>query len=210
VDTQPQSWARWSDLRIGDATAQYAFWETLARRQGWTVAFAETVFSEYRKFLHLTLTAPHPVAPPAPIKAAWDLHRELPEWRQLPEADEIERRLSGCEFANPSAVEQTRLLYALTYGRYPPESIWPARAKRLKRRKKPSAMVWALCAVGVVWPCGCRSLGALGPGRRRAWGAGFSNGWRASRVISNDYPRRCAVRARAIPLFDHLLSEVFY
>jgi len=150
VDTQPQSWARWSDLRIGDATAQYAFWETLARRQGWTVAFAETVFSEYRKFLHLTLTAPHPVAPPAPIKAAWDLHRELPEWRQLPEADEIERRLSGCEFANPSAVEQTRLLYALTYGRYPPESIWPARAKRLKRRKKPSAMVWALCAVGVV------------------------------------------------------------
>jgi len=150
VDAQPQSWARWSDLRIGDATAQYAFWETLARRQGWTVAFAETVFSEYRKFLHLTLTAPHPVAPPAPIKAAWDLHRELPEWRQLPEADEIERRLSGCEFANPSAVEQTRLLYALTYGRYPPESIWPARAKRLKRRKKPSAMVWALCAVGVV------------------------------------------------------------
>lgn len=150
MDTQPQSWARWSDLRIGDATAQYAFWETLARRQGWTVAFAETVFSEYRKFLHLTLTAPHPVAPPAPIKAAWDLHRELPEWRQLPEADEIERRLSGCEFANPSAVEQTRLLYALTYGRYPPESIWPARAKRLKRRKKPSAMVWALCAVGVV------------------------------------------------------------
>ncbi len=156
---------RWAELRVGDAEAQYAFWETLARRQGWTVAFAETVFSEYRKFLHLTLTAPHPVAPPAPIKAAWDLHRELPAWRELPEADEIERRLQGCEFANPAAVEQTRLLYALTYGRYPPESIWPARAKRLKRRKKPSAMVWALCAVGVV-------LAVWLPGALGHWGRG--------------------------------------
>lgn len=154
MDTQEQSWARWSELRIGDARAQYNFWETLAKRQGWTVAFAETVFWEYRKFLHLTLTAPHPVTPPAPIKAAWDLHRELAAWRELPEAGEIERRLRGSEFANPAAVDQTRHLYALTFGRYPPESVWPTRAKTLKRRRKPSAMVWALAALGValvVW-----------------------------------------------------------
>ena len=51
--TKQHDWACWSELRVGDPAAQYAFWETLAKRQGWTVAFAEHVFTEYRKFLYV-------------------------------------------------------------------------------------------------------------------------------------------------------------
>ena len=35
--TKQHDWACWSELRVGDPAAQYAFWETLAKRQGWTV-----------------------------------------------------------------------------------------------------------------------------------------------------------------------------
>ncbi len=146
MDTQEQPWARWSGLQVGDAGAQIAFWETLAKRQGWTIAFAENVFLEYRKFLFLVLTTPTAVTPPAPVKAAWDLHRELPSWRALPEAPEIERRIQACEPLNPTALEQTRILYALTFGTYPPESIWPARTGRSgpKLTRKRRALVQVL------------------------------------------------------------------
>ena len=47
---------------------------------------------------------------------------------------------------NPSALEQTRILYALTFGTYPPESIWPARTGRggPKRTRKQRALVQVL------------------------------------------------------------------
>ena len=106
------------------------FCETLAKRQGWTVAFAEIVFLEYRKFLFLTLTAPQAMTPPAPVQAALDLHRESPEWSALPEAAEIEQRLRGGDASKRAGVEAARRLYALTFGQDPPESIWPARVRR--------------------------------------------------------------------------------
>lgn len=128
--TKQHDWACWSELRVGDPAAQYAFWETLAKRQGWTVAFAEHVFTEYRKFLYLALTSPHPIAAPPPIQAAWDLHRELPSWRELPEAAEIELRLN-----RPASTEETRAAYTQAFGTYPPESIWAARVRKPARRR---------------------------------------------------------------------------
>ena len=122
--TKQHNWANWSKLRVGNPTEQYAFWKTLAQRQGWTLAFAENVFEEYRKFLYLALTSPAPIAPPPPIRAAWDLHRELPTWRELPEAAEIEQRLS-----QPASPEGTRAAYLATFSAYPPESIWEARPR---------------------------------------------------------------------------------
>ncbi|MBY0503260.1 MAG: hypothetical protein K2X03_05100 [Bryobacteraceae bacterium] len=130
VEIEEQTWPHWAELRVGDAAAQYAFWDTLAKRQGWTIAFAENVFGEYRKWLFLVLTAPSPVAPPPPIRAVWDLHRELPSWRTLPESAEIERRVP---MSNPD-LEQTRAFYTGAFGTYPPESIWPARTRPGKRR----------------------------------------------------------------------------
>ena len=129
IMTKQHDWANWSELRVGNPTEQYAFWQTLAQRQGWTVAFAEHVFEEYRKFLYLALTSPCPVVPPPPIKAALDLHRELPSWRELPESAEIERRLS-----KPASPEETRHAYIAAFGAYPPESIWAARPRPVESR----------------------------------------------------------------------------
>ncbi len=113
---------------VGDATEQSAFWQTLAKRQGWTLSFSEHVFDEYRKFLYLALTSEWAITAPPPIRAAWDLHRELPSWRNLPEAVEIERRLSAS-----GSLEETRTAYTVTFGQYPPESIWPNRTRPQKR-----------------------------------------------------------------------------
>ena len=123
--TKQHDWANWSQLRVGNPVEQYAFWQTLAQRQGWTIAFAENVFEEYRKFLYLALTSPVPIAPPPPIRAAWDLHRELSTWRELAESGEIERRLS--QSASPDG---TRAAYLAAFSAYPPESIWQARPRR--------------------------------------------------------------------------------
>ncbi len=138
--TKQHDWAVWSKLRVGNPTEQYAFWRTLAQRQGWTLAFAENVFEEYRKFLYLALTSPVPIAPPPPIRAAWDLHRELPTWRELPEAGEIEQSLS-----QPASPEGTRAAYLAAFSTYPPESIWEARLRRAEASRS-----WGpLTALGV-------------------------------------------------------------
>lgn len=131
---------------MGDTAAQSAFWKTLAKRQGWTLAFSEHVFDEYRKFLYLALTSECPITAPPPIRAAWDLHRELPSWYDLPEAAEIERRLG----AGGSLVE-TRTAYTLAFGQYPPESIWPnrRRPKAAARRPAEGLVAAALLAVAV-------------------------------------------------------------
>ena len=142
--TKQHDWANWSQLRVGNPVEQYAFWQTLAQRQGWTIAFAENVFEEYRKFLYLALTSPVPIAPPPPIRAAWDLHRELSTWRELAESTEIERRLS-----QPASPEDTRAAYLATFSAYPPESIWEARPRPVESRS------WGLR----LWPMG--SLAAL-------------------------------------------------
>ena len=127
--TKQHDWANWSQLRVGNPTEQYAFWRTLAQRQGWTLAFAENVFEEYTRFLYLALTSPVPVAPPPPIRAAWDLHRELPSWRKLAEANEIEQRVS-----QPASPEETRAAYVAAFSTYPPESIWAVRPRPIEAR----------------------------------------------------------------------------
>lgn len=127
--TKQHEWANWSQLRVGNPTEQCAFWRTLAQRQGWTVAFAENVFEEYRKFLYLALTSPVPIAPPPPIRAAWDLHRELATWRELAEAGEIEQRLG-----QPASAEGTRAAYLAAFRAYPPESIWAVRPRTVESR----------------------------------------------------------------------------
>lgn len=146
MGTKEQSWAAWADLKVGDAATQAAFCETLAKRQGWTVAFAEHVFHEYRKFLYLALTSTCPVTAPPPIRAVWDLHRELPSWRTLPEAGEIERRPS-----RGGSLEETHTAYTLAFGQYPPESIWPNRPRSPARARPPAvrriAMALLACAV---------------------------------------------------------------
>ena len=146
IMTKQHDWANWSQLRVGSPTEQYAFWQTLAQRQGWTIAFAENVFEEYRKFLYLALTSTHPIAPPPPIRAAWDLHRELPSWRELAEANEIEQRLS-----QPASPEGTRAAYLAAFSAYPPESIWAARPRPVesrswRQRLLPSGSLAALSA----------------------------------------------------------------
>jgi len=144
------NWERWSELQVGAPSEQYAFWESLAKREGWTVAFAETVFHEYRKFLYLVLSSGHPVLSPPPIRAALRLHQSLSSWRTLPEASELESRLG-----RTGTVEETCAAYIQAFGAYPPESIWPRRfrstppPKQTARHFGLSALV--IGAMGAIW-----------------------------------------------------------
>ncbi len=109
---------------MGDPSTQSDYVETLARQQGWSVEFARHVFDEYRRFLFLATSSTRRLATPAPIQAAWDLHRGLPSWRELPECRDIEKRLD-----RPGTIDDARVAYVETFGRYPPESIWPQRER---------------------------------------------------------------------------------
>jgi hypothetical protein len=46
-----------------DGTAEFSFSQRLARDNGWSVAFAQRVALEYKKFLYLAATCGHPVTP---------------------------------------------------------------------------------------------------------------------------------------------------
>lgn len=50
------------------------FADRLARENGWTVAFARRVITEYKRFCFLAMEAGHPVTPSEHVDQAWHLH----------------------------------------------------------------------------------------------------------------------------------------
>ena len=67
-------WLSLSTYEVGPADAALSFTQRLARENGWSAAYAARVFEEYRRFLYLAVTAPHPVTPSDAVDQAWHLH----------------------------------------------------------------------------------------------------------------------------------------
>lgn len=57
-----------------DHRAQFPFTARLAKEQGWSLAYAGRVVTEYKRFMALAVSAGHPVTPCEAVDQAWHLH----------------------------------------------------------------------------------------------------------------------------------------
>lgn len=136
-------WNALAAMRIEPAGASLSFPARLAREQGWTIARAEAVMAEYRRFLYLAATGDAPVTPSKAVDAAWHLHLTYSRhyWDVLC-ARTLGRPLHHDPTEGGAAqAELHRRQYARTLARYrsvfgiaPPPEIWPDIERRAPRR----------------------------------------------------------------------------
>ena len=65
---------RLSRFEFDEPGTELTFARRLARENGWSVAYAERVIEEYKRFLLLACTAGHVVTPSEQVDQAWHLH----------------------------------------------------------------------------------------------------------------------------------------
>src|SRR6185436_1938663 len=65
---------RLNSFQIDEPGVELTFAQRLARENGWSVAYAERVISEYKKFLFLAVTAGHVVFPSEHVDQVWHMH----------------------------------------------------------------------------------------------------------------------------------------
>ena len=133
-------WQRLSSYEFGPPDAALPFATRLARDNGWSVATADRVIAEYRRFAFLAVTGETQVTPSDAVDQAWHLHLTYTRdyWdRFCP--DVLGKPLHHGPTAG-GANEQHRFFrqYADTLARYeaafgasPPSDIWPSAAQRL-------------------------------------------------------------------------------
>jgi hypothetical protein len=127
-------WARLEAMQVDPPDASTTFAERLARENGWSLALAEAVIAEYRRFLYLAARAGHPVSPSAAVDKAWHLHLTYTRhyWDVL--CGELlgfelhhDPTLGGAREAAKHADWYRRTLqsYRAAFGDAPPAAIWP-------------------------------------------------------------------------------------
>lgn len=134
-------WNALLSYKIGSADAAFPFSARLARDNGWTVAMAERVISEYKRFCFLAVTVDRPVTPSDAVDQAWHLHltytRDYWEWF-CPQV--LRRPLHHGPTAGGAAEQhkyfeqyaQTLASYEAVFGAQPPSDLWPNAARRLQ------------------------------------------------------------------------------
>ncbi len=134
-------WEKFIVLDFDAKEAKLSFCQRLARENGWSLAFAERVIYEYKRFIYLVAIAPHEVTPSDQVDQAWHLHLTYTHsyWHDL-----CEGILGFSLHHHPTlggAREQKRFhqqynktlaLYRDTYGEAPPVTIWPSASKRFE------------------------------------------------------------------------------
>src|SRR5688500_19140185 len=78
-------WRALQTYEIGPPDAALTFPARLARENRWSLAFAERVIGEYKRFCFLAVTAGHEVTPSDAVDQAWHLHLAYSRdnWRRL-------------------------------------------------------------------------------------------------------------------------------
>ena len=134
-------WQRIAAHRIGPADASLTFAARLARENRWSLADAENVIEEYRRFCYLAMTAGHEVTPSDAVDQAWHLHLTYSRdyWEVF-----CPRVLGKPLHHGPTSggpVEagryyrqycDTLVAYEHTFDEPPPLAVWPSAAKRFK------------------------------------------------------------------------------
>lgn len=127
-------WQRIRDFDL-DGDALDPFSVRLARENGWSVAKAQRVIGEYKRFCFLAVIAGHPVAPSDAVDQAWHLHLIFTRsyWEQwCPQ-------VLGCSLHHGPSLggaqehakfddwyARTLASYARIFEAEPPAEIWPS------------------------------------------------------------------------------------
>lgn len=132
-------WQRIAEHRIGPAEASLTFAARLARENRWSLAQAERVIGEYRRFCYLAMTAGHDVTPSDAVDQAWHLHLTYSRdyWQVFcPEVLRAELH-HGPTRGGPADRERfyrqyadTLAAYEAAFGAAPPADLWPGAQRR--------------------------------------------------------------------------------
>jgi hypothetical protein len=78
-------WERIQSFAFDPGPTTFPFWARLASENGWSLGFAARAITEYRRFLYLAASAPHPVSPSDCVDQVWHLHLLYTEsyWNRL-------------------------------------------------------------------------------------------------------------------------------
>jgi hypothetical protein len=131
-------------MRIEEPDAGRSFEQALAEEEGWSLARAEAVAAEYRRFLYLAATSDAELTPSRAIDKAWHLH--LTYTRHYWEV------LCGAIIGRPlhhrpspgGAIETERFRrqyedmlarYEAEFGAPPPPAVWPRRSPARRRAR---------------------------------------------------------------------------
>ena len=134
-------WQRIAAHHIGLADASLTFAARLARENRWSLAEAELVIEEYRRFCYLAMTAGHDVTPSDAVDQAWHLHLTYSRdyWEVfcplVLKADLHHGPTSGGPAEAGRYYRQyaaTLAAYEAAFGEAPPAAVWPAASKRFK------------------------------------------------------------------------------
>lgn len=134
-------WQRIAAYHIGPADASLTFAARLARENRLSLAEAELVIEEYRRFCFLAVTAGHEVTPSDVVDQVWHLHLTYSRdyWEvfcpHVLQAELHHGPTSGGPVEAGRYYRQyaaTLAAYEVAFGETPPTSIWPAAAKRFK------------------------------------------------------------------------------
>jgi hypothetical protein len=132
-------WQRLAAYEIGPPDAALTFAARLARENRWSVAHAERVIGEYKRFCYLAVVAGHEVTPSDAVDQAWHLHltytrdywdRFCPAVLDMPlhhgptAGGPVERSRYYDQYA------QTLKAYEDHFGAPPPADLWPPAARR--------------------------------------------------------------------------------
>lgn len=132
-------WQRIADHRIGPADASLSFPARLARENRWSLAHAERVIGEYKRFCYLAMTAGREVTPSDAVDQAWHLHLTYSRdyWqvfcREVLGRDLHHGPTQGGPIERDRFYHQyaaTLAAYEAAFGIAPPAAIWPGAQQR--------------------------------------------------------------------------------
>lgn len=159
-DRQQDVLKQLTQFRIDDDSKgrpDLTFTQRLARENRWSVAYAERVVDEYKRFVFLASFAGHPVTPSDQVDQAWHLHMTYTRsyWDRLcgqvlgkPLHHNPTRGGAGEDAKFNDWYARTKGTYFLTFGAEPPADIWPSSDERFDPRQRwvrvNSANIWML------------------------------------------------------------------
>jgi hypothetical protein len=140
--SDPILWRRLEAFEVSPAEAVFSFAKRLARENRWSLAHAERVFAEYRRFLYLCMIAGRPMTPADAVDQAWHLHLTYSRsyWQEL--CRKVLGRPLHHEPTRGGPAERARFegnyratlaAYEREFGHAPPAEIWPDPAIRFVR-----------------------------------------------------------------------------
>ncbi|MFT3684541.1 MAG: hypothetical protein QM783_06360 [Phycisphaerales bacterium] len=144
--SQAELWRKIKSFELDRAGDSFPFSARLARENGWSRSHALRVVEEYRRFVYLMATSPHPVTPSEAVDQAWHLHMTYTRsyWQGLcrgvvgRDLHHDPTRGGGDETAKfTDWYARTLDSYRRVFG-YPPEDVWPP----ADRRFEPTRMQW--------------------------------------------------------------------